>query len=75
VHLAYLKHPIAGDDKYGNFALNKQLSGQGLKRMFLHAARLSFVHPLSGEPLIFEAPLPDDLQHFVDRLDKDVQAV
>jgi 23S rRNA pseudouridine955/2504/2580 synthase len=75
VHLAYLKHPIAGDDKYGNFALNKELAGQGLKRMFLHAAKLSFNHPVTGEPLIFEAPLPDDLQQFLDRLDKDAQAV
>lgn len=75
VHLAYLKHPIAGDDKYGNFTLNKELAGQGLKRMFLHAAKLSFNHPVTGEPLIFEAPLPDDLQQFLDRLDKDAQAV
>ncbi len=75
VHLAYLKHPIAGDDKYGNFPLNKELAGQGLKRMFLHAAKLSFNHPISGEPLIFEAPLPDDLQQFLNKLDKDAQAV
>ena len=75
VHLAYLKHPIAGDDKYGNFPLNKELAGQGLKRMFLHAAKLSFNHPISGEPLIFEAPLPDDLQPFLDKLDNDAQAV
>lgn len=75
VHLAYLKHPIAGDDKYGNFPLNRELAGQGLKRMFLHAAKLSFNHPISGEPLIFEAPLPDDLQQFLNKLDKDAQAV
>lgn len=75
VHLAYLKHPIAGDDKYGNFTLNKELAGQGLKRMFLHAAKLSFNHPVTGEPLIFEAPLPDDLQVFLNKLDKDGQAV
>lgn len=68
VHLAYLKHPIAGDDKYGNFPLNKELAGLGLKRMFLHAARLSFNHPVSGAPLLFEAPLPDDLQHFLSDL-------
>ncbi len=69
VHLAHLKYPIAGDDKYGDFPLNKQLAGQGLKRMFLHAEKLSFNHPISGEPLIFEAPLPDDLQQFLNRLD------
>jgi 23S rRNA pseudouridine955/2504/2580 synthase len=75
VHLAYLKHPIAGDDKYGNFALNKELAGHGLKRMFLHAAKLSFNHPITGEPLIFEAPLPDDLQQFLEKLDQNAQAV
>lgn len=75
VHLAYLKHAIAGDDKYGNFELNRQLAKQGLKRMFLHAAKLSFNHPVTGEPLVFEAPLPDDLQQFLDKLDKDAQAV
>lgn len=75
VHLAYLKHPIAGDDKYGNFALNKELMAQGLKRMFLHAASLSFDHPVSGEPLRFEAPLPKELQGFLDKLDKDATQV
>ena len=69
VHLAYLKHPIAGDDKYGDFPLNKALMAQGLKRMFLHAASLSFDHPVSGEPLRFEAPLPRELKDFLDKLD------
>ncbi len=70
VHLAYLKHPIAGDDKYGNFALNKTLTGQGLKRMFLHAVSLNFDHPVSGEPLSIEAPLPQELAKFLDKLDE-----
>jgi 23S rRNA pseudouridine955/2504/2580 synthase len=69
VHLAHLKHPIAGDDKYGNFALNKELAAQGLKRMFLHAASLSFRHPVTDQALKLEAPLPDDLQQFLDYLD------
>jgi 23S rRNA pseudouridine955/2504/2580 synthase len=75
VHLAYLKHPIAGDDKYGNFPLNKELMAQGLKRMFLHAASLRFNHPVSGEPLRFEAPLAKELQNFLDKLDKDAAQV
>ena len=75
VHLAHLKHPIAGDDKYGNFALNKELMARGLKRMFLHAASLSFDHPVSGEPLRFEAPLPNELQNFLDKLDIDAAQV
>lgn len=69
VHLAHLGFPLCGDDKYGDFALNKRLEGEGLKRMFLHAARLSFRHPLTGEALAFESPLPDDLQSFIERLD------
>ncbi len=68
VHLAHLGFPLCGDDKYGDFALNKRLEGEGLKRMFLHAAKLRFAHPLTGEVLAFEAPLPPDLQSFVDRL-------
>ena len=68
VHLAHLGFPLCGDDKYGDFALNKRLEGEGLKRMFLHAAKLKFAHPLTGEALSFEAPLPDELQGFVDAL-------
>lgn len=68
VHLASLGHPIVGDDKYGNFALNKSLAASGaLQRMFLHAASLRCKHPVSGEPLRIEAPLPDELQRFLDR--------
>ncbi len=69
VHLAHLGFPLCGDDKYGDFVLNKRLEGEGLKRMFLHAARLSFRHPLTGEALAFESPLPGDLQSFIGRLD------
>ncbi len=69
VHLAHLGFPIAGDDKYGDFARNKALMKQGLKRMFLHAHSIAFNHPLTGEPLIIAAPLPKELQSFVERLD------
>ena len=69
VHLAHLGFPLCGDDKYGDFALNKRLEREGLKRMFLHAAQLKFNHPLSGEAMSFEAPLPEELQVFVDALD------
>ena len=64
VHLAHLKHPVLGDDKYGDFELNKRLRTQGLKRMFLHAAALAFKHPISGEMLELKAPLPADLETF-----------
>ena len=71
VHLSHLGFPIAGDAKYGDFARNKELARQGLKRMFLHASSIAFKHPLSGEPLNLAAPLPQELQRFVARLDAD----
>jgi 23S rRNA pseudouridine955/2504/2580 synthase len=66
VHLAASGHSIAGDDKYGDFDLNKRLAKEGLKRMFLHAWRLQFNHPASGERVALEAPLPRELQDFAD---------
>ncbi|WP_347339555.1 RluA family pseudouridine synthase [Acidovorax sp. 210-6] len=65
VHLASQGHPIAGDEKYGDFELNRQLQRQGLKRMFLHAWRLQFDHPASGVRTELLAPLPPDLAIFV----------
>jgi 23S rRNA pseudouridine955/2504/2580 synthase len=62
VHLASRGHPIAGDDKYGDFDLNRALQKQGLKRMFLHAWRLQFNHPASGERIELIAPLPLELR-------------
>ena len=64
VHLSHLGHPVLGDDKYGNFELNKRLRKEGLKRMFLHAASLRFAHPLTGAEMKLEAPLPPDLERF-----------
>ena len=66
VHLASEGHAIAGDDKYGDFELNRLLYKQGLKRMFLHAWRLRFVHPLSGQEINLESPLPAELAGFVE---------
>jgi 23S rRNA pseudouridine955/2504/2580 synthase len=68
VHLAHLGFPIAGDDKYGDFGWNKELRRAGLRRMFLHAASLSFVHPRSGGDVIITAPLPSELERFIDQL-------
>jgi 23S rRNA pseudouridine955/2504/2580 synthase len=64
VHLAHLKHPVLADDKYGDYELNRKLRRAGLHRMFLHAARLAFEHPQTGEPLVLESPLPADLEAF-----------
>jgi len=67
VHLAHAGHPVLGDDKYGDFALNRELGRQGLKRLLLHAGRLAFAHPLTGERLRLEAPLPADMAAFAAR--------
>jgi 23S rRNA pseudouridine955/2504/2580 synthase len=65
VHLAHLRFPVVGDDKYGDFELNRAVAKQGLKRMFLHAAELEFAHPITGEPLKFASPLPPELERFL----------
>jgi 23S rRNA pseudouridine955/2504/2580 synthase len=65
VHLASQGHPIAGDDKYGDFELNRQLVKDGLKRMFLHAWRLRFTHPATAQPVSLECPLPPALAGFL----------
>ncbi len=65
VHLTHLGHPLAGDPRYGDFAWNRQLAKQGLKRMFLHAIRVEFTHPTTGQPVAVESPLPIELERFV----------
>ncbi len=78
VHLAHLGFPIIGDDKYGNFEINKQLaktsSRINLARMFLHAYTLQITHPVSGERIKLQSPLSKDLQKFMDGLDKSLDA-
>ncbi len=71
VHLASEGQPIVGDDKYGDFELNKALQKPAgtegaapLKRMFLHAWRLQFKHPASGERIELSCPLPPELARF-----------
>jgi 23S rRNA pseudouridine1911/1915/1917 synthase len=56
VHLAAIGHPVVGDAAYGGVR-----SGVVSPRPFLHAARLEFEHPVSGEEMAFESPMPDDL--------------
>jgi 23S rRNA pseudouridine955/2504/2580 synthase len=63
VHLAHAGHPIVGDDKYGDFALNRVLK----QRLLLHAAKLSFKHPLSGETVKLESPLPAEIKLFLEK--------
>jgi 23S rRNA pseudouridine955/2504/2580 synthase len=70
VHLTHLGYPLAGDDKYGDFAWNRLLAREGLKRMFLHAWRLVLMHPLESRVLALEAALPEDLAGFVAGLNR-----
>jgi 23S rRNA pseudouridine955/2504/2580 synthase len=70
VQLAHLGFPIVGDDKYGDFALNKALQKKGLKRMFLHSYETKLRHPISNEPLTLLAPLPPALERFMNTLTK-----
>jgi 23S rRNA pseudouridine955/2504/2580 synthase len=70
VHLASSGFPILGDEKYGDFALNKQLQKANdargaLKRMFLHAYQITFQHPETGKPLTLKAPLPPECERFL----------
>lgn len=68
VQTAHLGFPILGDDKYGDFALNKAMQKQGLKRMFLHSSETQLQHPLTGEKLHLVAPLPVELSRFLQGL-------
>ncbi|HEV2653714.1 MAG TPA: RluA family pseudouridine synthase [Ktedonobacteraceae bacterium] len=66
VHLQAIGHPVSGDTVYGASSLPRGIT---LKRQFLHAYQLSFIHPTSGEKMEFEAPLPADLQDVLDHAD------
>ena len=69
VHAQHLNHPVAGDDKYGDVAVNKKLREQtGLKRLFLHAASLRFALEEGRAEYVLDAPLPADLRDVLGRL-------
>jgi 23S rRNA pseudouridine955/2504/2580 synthase len=73
VHLASIGFPIVGDDKYGDFALNKSLQKAdgariAFKRMFLHAYQLTFTHPDTGKPVTLKAELPAECEQFLNSL-------
>jgi 23S rRNA pseudouridine955/2504/2580 synthase len=69
VHLAHLGFPLCGDEKYGDFVLNRRLRRSGLTRMFLHAQSVAFRHPTTGKPVELHAPLAGELSAFLERLD------
>ncbi|MBF0368151.1 MAG: RluA family pseudouridine synthase [Magnetococcales bacterium] len=68
VHFQWLKHPLAGDSKYGDRDFNRSLRELGLKRIFLHAGRLSFTHPILKTSIQVEAPLDAPLQKVLEAL-------
>ena len=74
VHLASIGHPVAGDAVYGGKRTLSSRRGAAreafalLDRPALHAARLAFTHPATGERLTFEAPLPDDIESVLARM-------
>ncbi len=67
VHLAYIGHPVVGDKVYG-IPEKEEL----IKRQALHSSRLSFLHPLTEEPLDFHSPLPEDIRNLIERLRRQV---
>ncbi|HJQ33404.1 MAG TPA: RluA family pseudouridine synthase [Pyrinomonadaceae bacterium] len=75
VHLAWIKHPVVGDETYGG-GRDKTVADPRLRarvaalgRQFLHAERLGFHHPSTGEWMSFNAPLPPELSDFLDALE------
>ncbi|MGG4604470.1 RluA family pseudouridine synthase [Paenalcaligenes sp. Me131] len=70
VHLANAGYPLVGDDKYGSDEVREHFSRLGFKRMFLHAGRVEMAHPVSGELLKLEAPLPAECVEIMKILEK-----
>ncbi|MCK5607785.1 RluA family pseudouridine synthase [Candidatus Pacearchaeota archaeon] len=68
VHFASINYPVCGDAMYGDKVLNSKLDALGLKRQFLHAARLKFKLPKNDEVIELTAPLPKDLEDVLGKL-------
>ncbi len=68
VHARYQGHSLIGDEKYGDDEVNKQMRGQGIRRLFLHASRLGFYLPEVDELTWVEAPLAEDLSQALAQL-------
>ncbi len=71
VHAAHSGHPVAGDEKYGDRNFNRLMRAHGLERMFLHAWRIGFTHPVTQQNLWIESPLPRPLESVIDRIASD----
>lgn len=69
VHLKYIGNSVVADEKYGG-RKTYRLDKRWCPRQFLHAAKLEFSHPVTGRRLIFESPLPEDLEKALEVLEK-----
>ncbi|MDR3590296.1 MAG: RluA family pseudouridine synthase [Negativicutes bacterium] len=65
VHMAFIGHPVVGDPKYGPKKPHFAIAGQAL-----HSAELVFTHPVTGKELLFQAPLPTDMQEVLQAIEK-----
>ena len=78
VHLAWLKHPVVGDETYGggrdNTIQNAKLRAhiRNLGRHFLHAEKLAFTHPDTGERVQFHSPLPPELSSLLSEIESEI---
>lgn len=68
VHCQYAGHPIANDLKYGNENFSQYIRGMGCKRLFLHAKKISFIHPLSEDNMVITAPYDQELNKLMEKL-------
>lgn len=72
VHCLHAGHPIACDSKYGDTAFDEKMNSYGLRRLFLHAASIQFIHPGTEEQVRFQAPLDTQLSHLLKQLNESV---
>jgi 23S rRNA pseudouridine1911/1915/1917 synthase len=70
VHMAYIHHPLAGDELYGPRGRSAKVGGIEVRGQLLHAGTLGFIHPSSGEYLEFHSPLPDIFESVLTNLRK-----
>ena len=68
VHAQYAKHPVAQDNKYGDSLFDQFMKKKGLNRLFLHAKTITFTNPMTKEIQKVTAPLPNDLEEFLNKL-------
>jgi 23S rRNA pseudouridine1911/1915/1917 synthase len=69
VHLKYINHPIFGDELYAGRKTSRE-DRKHLPRLFLHAARITFIHPKFGSSVSFDAPLPPELEELLESLSR-----